>query len=928
MRVTSAVALAACFTYPVHAALQTDVVNFNLAPLIAEAAASPERFAVDVPHAVTLDSNGEWTADATSATWRYSVRIPTAVSLSFHAARISLPTSATLTVRGGGDTYVYRRADIHGLTFWSRISKGDALDFELTVAAPDRANVALDVGSFQVGFRAPAGWKIQALSGTANANCVQNYACNVTPDNTGPGRASVAVFIRNIGACSGTLLNNAAGDNTPYVLTARHCQNRTPGGGAPDRPEDISVYWNALTPCGQTLNSVFSSGAAVQTGLTTVVEQEDLWLLLLDQAPMVSDAWYAGFDATGASVHGGYTIHHGVSRTKQYVDWFGQAVNSTVLASSLGGRYTSHFWETVNAKGNIGPGASGSALFDVNDRVVGALSLGSSTADESGWDECPAPSPAAPNGRNSVGWFSQLAGAWNSTADPTSNTGATTLKSVLDPNDSGALIVNGAPAEAGVRFAASVHSAQINTLVGLNWDAAGATSCAASGGVSGDGWAGTRPARGYFDVREANEGVVSYLISCAFADGRVAKARVVVTWLLPPPWANLQADRYEAWATRPIPIRWSSTVAPCSLQGGTVALDNLPASGSTTITEPAPTAPTFYTLTCGTGSRVATAALSFTFTPATLALKLNATDRRPNQQILLTWTSGAETCTPTGGAPGDGWTSHAFAPSFAFYAYVATPGTYTYSLDCTSGSLSARGSATVTVRDVPAYATLTASHTKVLVGQPVAVSWKSNVDNCLPFYAKAHNIPLDTGSYSEGSGVATFNAPGPSQIEYSCSGSPMVKATPIAVTVIEQPSVNIYSDANAVAKGKPFKLTWEGASVESCVASGGGADSTAWNGDVGVSGTRTFTASNVGIFTYFIACNSPIAGAKVARSSTVITVNDPQVTQQSSPTSGSAAGGGGGGGGAMSWLSLLGLAMLLLCRLAWRRPGALNRRAA
>ena len=127
----------------------------------------------------------------------------------------------------------------------------------------------------------------------------------------------------------------------------------------------------------------------------------------------------------------GYTIHHAEGNDKQFTGWFGQA--AVVQQSDvLGTTYLSNFLETVNQTGNIGPGASGSGLFDQNNHLVGSLSLGRQTSDPSGYGACPVANPPAPNGSNGVADFTSLAAVWNSTADTTSTTGRTTLKSVLE----------------------------------------------------------------------------------------------------------------------------------------------------------------------------------------------------------------------------------------------------------------------------------------------------------------------------------------------------------------------------------------------------------------------------------------------------------------------------------------------------------------
>jgi hypothetical protein len=129
-----------------------DEVSIDLAPQIDKVAGNPERFAVEVPYRVSLQSHGAWTATGNARTWRYQVTVPGAVSLSFHASRVVLPSGAALSVSGGGSEYRYVSRDVHRGELWSRIARGDTLTFTLTTEAADTA-VALDIVGLQAGFR-------------------------------------------------------------------------------------------------------------------------------------------------------------------------------------------------------------------------------------------------------------------------------------------------------------------------------------------------------------------------------------------------------------------------------------------------------------------------------------------------------------------------------------------------------------------------------------------------------------------------------------------------------------------------------------------------------------------------------------------------------------------------------------------------------
>ena len=119
----------------------------------------------------------------------------------------------------------------------------------------------------------------------------------------------------------------------------------------------------------------------------------------------------------------------------------------------------------------------------------------------------------------------------------------------------------------------------------LTWSASGATQCVASGGLNGDGWSGALAAAGTQPVTEQVIANVTYALTCGYPGGRSAKSAVTVNWVGPTPQVSFVANPAVLWTTRPAALSWSSNVAPCTLNGGTLSLSNLPASGSVTTTQ-------------------------------------------------------------------------------------------------------------------------------------------------------------------------------------------------------------------------------------------------------------------------------------------------------------------------------------------------------
>jgi hypothetical protein len=598
MKWTSVASLATLLVSLAANAASVDTLSVDLNSLIDATAASKNRFAVDIAHPVSG-----------SDTWTYSVRIPGAISMSFHASEVSLPADAVLTVTSGNTTATYHARDINQGGLWGRPLLGDTLNFTLSGHA-----ASIHIQSFQAGYRALGGVVPDSphytarLKMVAPADCTQNYSCNATDANQGPARATVAVVVGNQYVCTGTLMNNTSNDATPYVLTARHCQTGTMGGGAPDAASAVTIYWDAVTACGSTLGSIYSGSTITQSGATTVVEQQDAWLIRLNSAPAAPDAWFAGWDATGSVFTGGYSIHHALGNNKQYVGWSGQAVWQSMPRAAARVNYESTFWGLVNGIGNTGAGASGGALFDPSNRVVGSASLAALVGGENTAGSCPVnPAPTTPTAQ-----YTALSGVWTSTADATSSTGNVTLQSVLDPTNTGKMVMDGFSLMP-VTLTADTSFLRTDQQLTLTWNVPHALSCTANGGQTGDGWAGSRPSSGSVKVSSSAGGHVEYGLSCRTAD-HVGSTTVGVDWTYVQPVAWVGVDAGSVKVGDPIELNWYSNVGPCTASGGQTGdgWAGAKEGSGTQIVRASKAGTIAYTLTCGTYARVASYKASVT----------------------------------------------------------------------------------------------------------------------------------------------------------------------------------------------------------------------------------------------------------------------------------------------------------------------------
>ena len=860
-----------------HGAETLETFRVNLDPLIDKAVRHRTQFAVTVARHANSESSGKWQFDGGTATWNYSIRIPTAVSMGFHASRLMMPVQGTLTITGGGQSITYHADELHRPDFWSRTVKGDQVAIRITVPKQLRHQALIEIAAYQAGYRSLApgvadNAHYQLLKGRdagSSPGCVQNYVCDATAATQNSANASVAIVISNAYECSGTLINDVPQDGAPYVLTARHCENGEEGGGDPAAAASAQVYWNAITPCGDSLGSIFDSYTEVQSGATTIVEQQDEWLIRLDSQPTYYPVYYAGWDASGGDVVGGYSVDYSNAATQQYVTWAGTAITENLSAQTLGVGYASTYWGVVNSLGSVDHGASGSALFNQNNLVVGSAS-------RAVVEQCPVTPPPAPNTNTVDALYSRLASTWNSTADASSTTGPTTISSILDPGHTGATALTGI---AGVppiaEITASQSSAQIGLGIDLQFEGTPGAVCTATGGAPGDGWSGTLNAypSGTLSVNETNAGAITYGIKCV-SGSRSSSAKVVVTWSLAAPILTFydQLFPYGLYAGLPNPLAWQSNQASCTATGGfagdgwggTVA-----GSGQVDVTENEP-GTYLYTLTCGTGPQSITQSLSLTFAAPTASLSLNSQPGlRFGQGIGLIWNDTGN-CVASGGAPGDGWAGPLVTYLGTILLTEQAPGTYVYKISCGPAAVAAVSQVTYSFSSAAPTAQLTATQSAQLIDltaetTPGLLSWTSNVEPCAIDYTGPVSGNDLSGYPSQGTDTEPRQIAGLYTYTLTCGfgAAQTTSTTTIEWTQQPVPKVTLSTQYGIDDAGNEFLLSGgylrSTTNVLPCTGTGG-TPGDGWNGPLpyyeyaGDSGNFLIQEGTAGTYTFTITC--------------------------------------------------------------------------
>ena len=333
-----------------------------------------------------LTARLRWVNDPVDASVTAAVTItsPTALGMRM-AIRAHLPRGGTIRFfRGGEVVGVWEEergvatSDLDNQPLrWSPSVDGDSIGLEITL--PSREAVAesiLEIDRVAHRFQGAQGTTLEPRAPRPSSQLEQECPhIEIACRDVEPMASAVALigFETTAGsmACTGTLMNDTdTHSRIPYFLTAHHCVSTQPVA------DSLEAYWfHQFTSCdGGILDQRRVRTADGADFLTTSEAQDSTLLRLRGQIPR--GAWLAGWNSglvrDGRSVYG---IHHPRGQEKQYVA--GTARGG--LDFDICDEDDTDCISLVNGipvdleEGTLGPGSSGSGLFD-GEQLVGALS--------------------------------------------------------------------------------------------------------------------------------------------------------------------------------------------------------------------------------------------------------------------------------------------------------------------------------------------------------------------------------------------------------------------------------------------------------------------------------------------------------------------------------------------------------------------------
>jgi len=270
-----------------------------------------------------------------------------------------------------------------------------------------------------------------------NANCSEGEAWYHQKRGVA---ATIQVLSDGSYICSGTVVNNALKDRTPYFLMAYHC-----GGEATATQFNqwrFYFFWER-TGCENTSSLAdykLITGATNKVGILLDGGSDGLLLELNSPIPREWDVFFNGWDRRDVATAGGVGIHHPGGDVKK-ISTYTQTPTTTTANMSSGERgATNAHWQlayvaTANGHGVTEGGSSGSPLFNSDKRVIGTLTGGSSSC----------------TNRTAANIYGKLSYHWNQSSNQN-----LWMSKYLDPNNTGIEYLDGTYGEDNlVAFTAS-----------------------------------------------------------------------------------------------------------------------------------------------------------------------------------------------------------------------------------------------------------------------------------------------------------------------------------------------------------------------------------------------------------------------------------------------------------------------------------------
>ncbi len=361
-----------------------------------------------------LSNSGAWSHDDDNgtSTWKLQLTFQQAKTINLNFNNFQLSSDARLFIYNDNYTDVLGALTINNnkenRLFSIRPMQGNSISLELIVPQNELEQNTVSINEVVYGYRSIHDKVQKVFQGSGNCNI--NINCK-EGDNWQDVKRAVAMVttVNNTTLCTATLINNVRQDTTPYILSAAHCGLRS---------NSIFIFGYESAFCNPNTNGVLSNSISGSGRKAIAVNfGSDFELRLLSTPPPASyNVYYAGWNNQNIASTKSVGIHHPSGDVKKI------SVDNDILTNSSYYAPGVTHWQVSNwEKGTTEAGSSGSALFDINQRIIGQLHGGDASCNNRLQD-----------------YYGKFSRSWDFTADTLRQ-----LKHWLDPDSTGAIVLDG-----------------------------------------------------------------------------------------------------------------------------------------------------------------------------------------------------------------------------------------------------------------------------------------------------------------------------------------------------------------------------------------------------------------------------------------------------------------------------------------------------
>lgn len=386
------------------------------------------KYRIAVIHEISIspDNFGVWDIlPSGDRIWRLTIEAPGAKATSLYFDQFNLPQGAELFVYTNNQligAFTEFNNDPSGIMA-TEVIYGPycTIELNLPATAPEAELHINGIGYYYRG--------IAEMTGDKSGSCEVNVACSEGNSYQNQKRGVVKLQMK-IGAatylCTGSLVNTASNDCTPYLLTADHCGD---GASTSDLNSWIFYFLYQASSCSGTTSSTTKTmqGCTVKAhddyGSTS--SGSDFYLVRLNQTvPSTHTPYFNGWTRSTTASTTGVGIHHPDGDIKKISTYSSALVN-------YGTHWGTTWVTTANGHGVTEGGSSGSPLFNSSGLIVGTLT--------GGYSACTVDGAGSGTGPDEEDYYGKFSYHWSSNGTTT----AEQLKPWLDPSNTGATSVTG-----------------------------------------------------------------------------------------------------------------------------------------------------------------------------------------------------------------------------------------------------------------------------------------------------------------------------------------------------------------------------------------------------------------------------------------------------------------------------------------------------